>query len=266
MPSAHLSAAAPPATTLVKGHGSRPGGSSSGTRQPAPGVGATLYLVRHGETLFNVKGITSGWSDSPLTALGEAQARAAAEALAGIEFAAAVTSDSGRARATAGAILAGNASAPGLTATPLLREEYFGGLEGDSDESWYGAVVASLGHTLDPDWANYAAFARATTLEQRVDATAAMDASGTAENWSAYRRRVGEALELLERLACDIGGNILVVSHHGTISLLLELMDADAYHDEVIPNASVTTVSYSDRTFAIEELAVVGSVDRIAIG
>lgn len=29
-----------------------------------------LYLVRHGQTLFNRKKMISGWTDSPLTELG----------------------------------------------------------------------------------------------------------------------------------------------------------------------------------------------------
>lgn len=37
----------------------------------------TLYLIRHGETLFNEKNIIQGWCDAPLTQKGIAQARAA---------------------------------------------------------------------------------------------------------------------------------------------------------------------------------------------
>ena len=33
-----------------------------------------LYLVRHGQTIFNLKRIIQGWSDSPLTQLGCGQA------------------------------------------------------------------------------------------------------------------------------------------------------------------------------------------------
>ena len=35
----------------------------------------TIYLLRHGETLFNVQGKTQGWCDSPLTERGIEQAR-----------------------------------------------------------------------------------------------------------------------------------------------------------------------------------------------
>lgn len=37
----------------------------------------TLYLMRHGQTLFNQLGKIQGWCDSPLTEEGEAQARQA---------------------------------------------------------------------------------------------------------------------------------------------------------------------------------------------
>ena len=37
----------------------------------------TLYLMRHGETLFNVQKRIQGWCDSPLTEAGEEQARQA---------------------------------------------------------------------------------------------------------------------------------------------------------------------------------------------
>ena len=39
----------------------------------------TLYLMRHGQTVFNLKGRIQGASDSPLTALGVAQAQSAKE-------------------------------------------------------------------------------------------------------------------------------------------------------------------------------------------
>ena len=35
---------------------------------------ATLYLVRHGRTMFNEKRVIQGWCDSPLTGEGEEQA------------------------------------------------------------------------------------------------------------------------------------------------------------------------------------------------
>lgn len=45
-----------------------------------------LYLMRHGQTLFNVRKKIQGWCDSPLTPLGIQQAKAAKEALKDIKF------------------------------------------------------------------------------------------------------------------------------------------------------------------------------------
>lgn len=45
-----------------------------------------LYLMRHGQTLFNVRRKIQGWCDSPLTELGKQQALKAKEILKDISF------------------------------------------------------------------------------------------------------------------------------------------------------------------------------------
>jgi broad specificity phosphatase PhoE len=55
----------------------------------------TLFLVRHGETLFNRRGLMQGWVDSPLTEAGVEQARHAAEQLRDRPLVAAYSSTSG---------------------------------------------------------------------------------------------------------------------------------------------------------------------------
>ena len=40
-----------------------------------------FYIIRHGETMFNVKGRIQGWCDSPLTDLGVSQAKELGKAL-----------------------------------------------------------------------------------------------------------------------------------------------------------------------------------------
>lgn len=67
-----------------------------------------LFLVRHGQTDWNVAGRLQGTSEVPLNATGEAQALAAAHSLAdaGLVSPTVVTSSLGRARATAGTIAA----------------------------------------------------------------------------------------------------------------------------------------------------------------
>lgn len=87
----------------------------------------TLYLVRHGQTVFNTRGLIQGRSDSPLTDLGRAQARAAARWLRerGVSCAEAFSSPMERACATTELLWAG--SYLRLTG---LSERSFGDLEG----------------------------------------------------------------------------------------------------------------------------------------
>jgi broad specificity phosphatase PhoE len=84
----------------------------------------TVYLIRHGETDWNRRGIYQGNTDVPLNATGRAQAEALGALLRGADFDAAYTSPLRRARATAEAVLAGT-GVPLLEA-PELREMCYG--------------------------------------------------------------------------------------------------------------------------------------------
>jgi probable phosphoglycerate mutase len=84
-------------------------------------------MIRHGETAWNAEGRVQGQTDVPLSAVGEAQARAVVAALAGERFAALYASDLARVRQTA---------APAARALGLevrldagLRERHYGKFE-----------------------------------------------------------------------------------------------------------------------------------------
>lgn len=87
----------------------------------------TLYLVRHGQTVFNTRGLIQGRSDSPLTELGREQARAAARWLRehGVSCAEAFSSPMERACATTELLWAGF-----YLRLTGLSERSFGDLEG----------------------------------------------------------------------------------------------------------------------------------------
>ena len=65
-----------------------------------------LYLMRHGQTVWNAEGRLQGRMDSPLTALGRHQARRQAQLVQGID-AARYASNAGRAVETAGIVYGG---------------------------------------------------------------------------------------------------------------------------------------------------------------
>lgn len=93
---------------------------------------ADLYLVRHGQTEFNVQNILQGWHDSPLTARGREQALTtrAAFAARGVSFDYVYSSPLGRARHTAELIV--GAGCP-IELVDDLREWHLGSLEGASN-------------------------------------------------------------------------------------------------------------------------------------
>jgi probable phosphoglycerate mutase len=82
-------------------------------------------LIRHGESLANLDGRFSGWSDVPLSALGEEQARALRPFLEQYTFDSVFSSDLQRARRTAQLAIQ---TAPQIE--QRLREMHFGKLEG----------------------------------------------------------------------------------------------------------------------------------------
>jgi broad specificity phosphatase PhoE len=98
----------------------------------------TLYLVRHGETLWNVEGRYQGQLDPPLNERGQAQARSTARELAALGVDAIYSSDLARAFETAQA-LAELTGLPVIT-DPRLREinqgEWQGILIGDIRSRW----------------------------------------------------------------------------------------------------------------------------------
>jgi len=88
----------------------------------------TLYLVRHGETEWNVKKINQGQSESSLTENGIAQAKETAEKLKEIKFDAIFSSDLSRAYRTAEIIKLDRNVV--IQTSKFLRERAHGSFEG----------------------------------------------------------------------------------------------------------------------------------------
>lgn len=86
----------------------------------------TLWLIRHGETTWNLEGRIQGQSESPLSESGRRQARGLGARLATTRFDRVLSSDLGRAVETARLAFPGRE--PELE--PRLREQSAGSLEG----------------------------------------------------------------------------------------------------------------------------------------
>jgi 2,3-bisphosphoglycerate-dependent phosphoglycerate mutase len=94
---------------------------------------ATLALVRHGQSAWNLENRFTGWVDVPLTDLGREEARRAGELLAaeGLRFDIAFTSDLQRAQHTLSIMLdvLGQSSIP-IERNEALNERHYGDLQG----------------------------------------------------------------------------------------------------------------------------------------
>ncbi|MCC6290825.1 histidine phosphatase family protein [Candidatus Nomurabacteria bacterium] len=88
----------------------------------------TLYIIRHGETEWNLKNIVQGHSDSELTEAGIIQVQEAAEELKEIHFDAVFSSDSPRTVRTAEIVRLDRELI--IETSKLLRERNYGRFEG----------------------------------------------------------------------------------------------------------------------------------------
>lgn len=111
-----------------------------------------FYIVRHGETDWNVKKLVQGHTDIPLNQKGESQAKQVGKKLQHIYFDAVFSSDLLRAKRTAEIIALERKIE--VRTTRDLRERFFGRLEG---KSWAGAeselksLWEKLVHLTDED-------------------------------------------------------------------------------------------------------------------
>jgi 2,3-bisphosphoglycerate-dependent phosphoglycerate mutase len=91
---------------------------------------ATLALVRHGQSLWNLENRFTGWVDVPLTEQGRAEARRAGELLRDCSFDVAYTSALSRAQETLAIILDAIGQRPPVIRDQALNERHYGDLQG----------------------------------------------------------------------------------------------------------------------------------------
>lgn len=100
-----------------------------------------IYVIRHGETLLNCKGVLQGWLDVPLNEQGKKEARKTGEGLKGITFKKAFTSPLKRAVETAEIILkASGNSSTSLEIEERIKEINFGEYEGQVYKKQNGEI------------------------------------------------------------------------------------------------------------------------------
>ena len=217
-----------------------------------------FYIVRHGQTEYNLNHLVQGWCNAPLTEAGVRDARACGRGLAraGAEFKAAYSSDLGRAVQTLDELLAARAKeAPGLAVPPRMqdariREWCYGDLEARPGTCMRDALNEGFGRDMPFEELN-------ARLPETADAIKRHDTSGKAEGWEEIATRLrGFYGDVARRMVREGGGNVLVVTHSFVIRSTMYLLDPARVNDPMkIENASVTHVRYEDGSFSLGEAA-----------
>jgi len=153
-----------------------------------------IYLVRHGETIWNAEGRCQGSSHSEFTARGREQIHALAASLTEVDFDAAYTSPLTRAIDTAARILDSRGQHAKCAAE--LAELSYGSLQGTRFDEWP--------HELHAVW--------------RSDPWSVSFPEG--ESLAAVRDRV---LPIFRSIVAAHAGQVVLVSAHGHVNRLILL-------------------------------------------
>ncbi|HKI64127.1 MAG TPA: histidine phosphatase family protein [Burkholderiales bacterium] len=199
-----------------------------------------LCLVRHGETAWNAEGRVQGQVDVPLSAVGLAQARAVAAALAGERFAAIYSSDLTRVRQTAEPA-AGRLGLP-LALDAALRERHYGMFER---------------HTYVEVRERYPAeYARFRDKDLDFDFV-------SGESLRAFAARALACVAaLVERHA---GESILVFTHGGVLEMVYRHASGrtlSSARDFELPNAALNRVEARPGAWRVDAWAEVAHLER----
>lgn len=191
-----------------------------------------VVLLRHGRTEWNADGRFQGQLDSPLDAVGRAQAAAAAEALTPMEPDVVVTSDLSRAFDTASLV----AAAVGLTPVVdrRLREIFLG--------HWQGLTRAEAREKFPDEYARW---------QTGEDAR-----RGDGETYAEVGSRAAACLDDWASQVSD-GGLVVAVTHGGTaratIGTLLGMAPDTWWRISPLGNCRWALVSDIGRGWRLEE-------------
>lgn len=208
-----------------------------------------LYIVRHGQTYYNIFNKLQGWSNSPLTQKGIDGANKTAEKLKDIPFKAVYCSDTTRAQDTAQIIIDQNANQKlkKPIVKPFFREHFYGYYEGlDSDQTWFQAGAPHG----EP---SFKEIIQKHNMDTAKDYLKAADPFHMAENAEEYWNRINQGLALITNNSnINDGDNILLISHGNTLLSLVERYSNGEFDLTKRPaNGSITKFEFKNNQFKV---------------
>lgn len=195
-----------------------------------------ILLIRHGETAWNAVRRLQGHTDIPLSATGERQAEALAQALAAEPLDAIISSDLGRALQTAKAVAAQHPHLP-LHVDAGLRERGYGAFE--------GLLYTEIAERYPVEFAEW----------QARDVDAVMPAGGrAAESFRQFYQRCQDGIaRWAERYPRQ---SILVVAHGGVLECAYRAargLSIDGPRDFQVKNASINRFTFGNGVLSLDQ-------------
>lgn len=197
-----------------------------------------VYLIRHGQTTFNIYHRMQGWVNSPLTDKGIMDAENTGKLLQNIEFSNAYSSDITRAIKTAKIIMEKNKSITNkkihLKPKINFREQYYGFFEGENTEIvWKMVGMSKKLLTLNELMKHF-------SLDDIQNLMHNVDPSHCAETSEDFWKRINNGFKLIKE-ENNPGDNVLLVSHSMAIRNIVEKFGNNKFDVSVNPhNGSVT--------------------------
>lgn len=219
-----------------------------------------IYLVRHGQTFFNLYRRFQGWCDIDLTTKGIADGHRAGKLLQNTKFDAAYSSDLARAVKTATYILEENKVTSIATPTqlPAFREQFFGTFEGILNED-ATASIAQHANGVANDVTDFSQLVATIGTDATLDAIKAADPFHDAENAAEFWARMDKGFNQLRELHPE-GANVLLVSHGATIRSLAGRYGSADLAAQAPENGSITKLIVTDDNIKVEYYSLTGEL------
>ncbi|MDR1468517.1 MAG: histidine phosphatase family protein [Spirochaetaceae bacterium] len=238
--------------------------STSSADSASSANSVTIYVVRHGQTIFNLMDRVQGISDGILTEKGIVGAVNMGKGLRDVPFNAVYSSDLKRAIETARLAMEQNRATKQWTVTEKkeLREVSFGIFEGDPNWMMYAALAKDLGITIPDDAKSIGAAVMPIVqyyggdtkkfLEGLADFNKKVDTTyKISEDASEVYARLKKGMNAIVTENPN-GGNVMLVAHGQSISFLLAAVGVEV--SAQLGNSSVTKLvyDYATKTYRID--------------
>lgn len=201
----------------------------------------TVYIVRHGQTDWNAKGITQGHKDIPLNSEGIKQAKALKNNLKKIKFDAVFSSDLIRARKTAEIITLERKMA--VETTRLLRERRYGKYDGKSEQM------------MKKFYDNWERLSKKERVKYKP-----------CQGYETDEEIVSRFITFLREVSVSyLEKTVLIVSHGGIMRALLNHLSDDTYLTGAIGNGGYIKLKSDGIDFFIDKLMGIRKTNKVLI-